>query len=68
MIIIKYIDLNNIIFLLISLFIMIIYYFINILIKKQFLIDFLYSPFFFSYIILDRENNYENQNFKNIYI
>ena len=47
MIIIKYIDLNNIIFLLISLFIMIIYYFINIPIKKRFLIDFLYSPFFF---------------------
>lgn len=47
MIIIKYIDLNNIIILIISLFITIIYYNVDIPIQKRFLIDFFYSPFFF---------------------
>jgi len=47
MIIIKYINLDNISFLVISLFIMLIYYFVNISIKKRFLIDVFYSPFFF---------------------
>ena len=47
MVIIKYINLNNIFSLIISLFIMLIYYFIDIPLKKKFLIDVLYSPFFF---------------------
>jgi peptidoglycan/LPS O-acetylase OafA/YrhL len=47
MIIIKYINLDNISLLIISLFIMLIYYFVNISIKKRFLIDVIYSPFFF---------------------
>ena len=47
MIIIKYINLNNILILIISLFIMLIYYYVDISIKKRFLIEVLYSPFFF---------------------
>ena len=50
MIIIKYIDINNILIFIISFFIMIIYYFVNIPIQKRFLIDVFYSPFFFFFL------------------
>lgn len=63
MIIIKYINLNNISILIISLFIMLIYYFVEISIKKRFLIEVLYSPFFL-YFILDWQIYNENKNIK----
>ena len=50
MIIIKYINLNNIFTLLFSIFILIIYYFVNIPLNKPFLIDVLFSPFFFVFL------------------
>ena len=50
MIIIKYVNLNNFSILIISLFIMLIYYFIDFSIKKRFLIEVLYSPFFFFFL------------------
>ena len=67
MIIIKYINLNNISILIISLFIMLIYYFVEISIKKRFLIEVLYSPFFL-YFILDWQIYNENKNIKYYYI
>ena len=68
MIIIKYVNLNNFSILIISLFIMLIYYFIDFSIKKRFLIEVLYSPFFFLFFILDWEIYNENKNFKYYHI